>query len=72
MLQNGHLAHPIHDVKMHPFSMMSPFLKTHFMGTCQKFGGATVKPQFLGANPHMAPHSILPSAAYVAGTTEQW
>ncbi|KAI3453159.1 hypothetical protein Pfo_009822 [Paulownia fortunei] len=71
-IKNGHSAHHIHDVKMHPFSMMSPFLKTHFMGACQNFGGVSMKQQFLGGNPLIAPHSILPSAVSVAGTTEQW
>ncbi|PIN13493.1 hypothetical protein CDL12_13878 [Handroanthus impetiginosus] len=72
-VQTGHPAYPIHDVKMHPFSMMSPFFKTHFTGTCQNFGGATtMKQQFLSGNPLPAPHSYLPSASSVAGTTEQW
>ncbi|KAK6122408.1 hypothetical protein DH2020_043850 [Rehmannia glutinosa] len=69
-IQNGHAAHPIQDAKMHPFSMMSPFLKTRFMGACQNFGGATTKQQFLGGL--SAPHSnFLASAAPVAGAAEQ-
>ncbi|KAL0296597.1 UNVERIFIED_CONTAM: hypothetical protein Sradi_6711800 [Sesamum radiatum] len=38
----------------------------------KNFGGAAMKQQFLGGNPLTGPHAILPSAAYVAGTTEQW
>ncbi|XP_011070587.1 protein TIFY 7 isoform X2 [Sesamum indicum] len=38
----------------------------------KNFGGAAMKQQFLGGNPLTGPHAILPSAAYVARTTEQW
>ncbi|KAL0446741.1 UNVERIFIED_CONTAM: protein TIFY 6B [Sesamum latifolium] len=38
----------------------------------KNFGGAAMKQHFLGGNPLTGPHAILPSAAYVAGTTEQW
>ncbi|KAL8549697.1 hypothetical protein ACS0TY_008514 [Phlomoides rotata] len=51
-----------------PFSTMSPFLKTHFMGANLKFGGGPLKQQLHGGNVHTA----LPSAASMAGTTEQW
>ncbi|KAL8502528.1 hypothetical protein ACS0TY_021606 [Phlomoides rotata] len=50
-----------------PFSTMSPFLKTHFMGANLKFGGGPMKQQLHGGNVHTA----LPSAASMAGTTEQ-
>ncbi|KAL8511725.1 hypothetical protein ACS0TY_018234 [Phlomoides rotata] len=51
-----------------PFSTMSHFLKTHFMGANLKFGGGPMKQQLHGGNVH----TTLPSAASMAGTTEQW
>ncbi|KAK6119988.1 hypothetical protein DH2020_046276 [Rehmannia glutinosa] len=50
------------------FFMAYPSLENHFVGVGQNFEGGTMKQQFFGGSPH----SILPSTAGVAGTTEQW
>lgn len=70
--QNENSVNPAHDVKLHQFSVLKPFSKTHFTAAGQNYWDATMKELFLSGVPLVSPHSILPSTVSTTGTTEQW
>lgn len=83
--QNVHSMLLPNDVKMVPrtnqavsVNMSNPFFTTHFAGGSsggsQNFAGAPPmkQQQSLGGIPVTAPHSVLPSGASMATTTEPW